>query len=44
VDDYIPVNELVPVFSTSKNKDIWVHIIEKVWAKLHGGYERIING
>ena len=28
------------------NKDyiLWVAILEKVWATLHGSYERIVNG
>ena len=28
----------------SSNNDLWVFILEKAWAKIHGCYERIING
>ena len=28
----------------SSSNDLWVFILEKAWAKLHGCYERIING
>jgi calpain-15 len=32
------------VFSTSAKNDLWVLILEKAWAKLHGSYERIMKG
>ena len=31
-------------FSQSKQNELWVVILEKVWAKLHGSYESIIGG
>jgi len=41
VDDYIPVDEnLRRVFSTGRDaNEIWVIILEKVFAKLHGSYQ-----
>lgn len=44
IDDHIPVERNSPVFSLSSNNDLWVFILEKAWAKLHGCYERIIIG
>ena len=44
IDDHIPVERYNPVFSLSSNNDLWVFILEKAWAKLHGCYERIIIG
>ena len=32
------------MFSQSKCKDLWVMILEKVWAKLHGNYQKILQG
>lgn len=43
IDDFIPVwphnNE--PIFARSKREDLWVLLLEKAWAKLHGTYSRI---
>ena len=38
IDDYIPCspNERKPVFSTSKDKETWVMLLEKAWAKING--------
>ena len=33
-----------PVFSYSKTNDIWVMVLEKAWAKIHGGYMNISVG
>jgi calpain-15 len=33
-----------PCFSRANGKELWVLILEKVWAKLHGSYERIESG
>jgi hypothetical protein len=53
VDDFLPIdprydndrNRLRPVFARSKNKgEIWVSLIEKAWAKLHGSYVLIESG
>ena len=30
--------------STSKDKELWVLILEKAWAKVHGSYQRIEGG
>jgi predicted nucleic acid-binding Zn finger protein len=44
VDNYFPCKSQKPVFSRAKGKELWVMLIEKVWAKIHGSYERIIQG
>ena len=40
VDDYIPVNQQGdPLFARpAAHRQIWVMILEKVWAKLHHSY------
>lgn len=45
VDDYFPVTEWGSLaFSSSKDGEIWVSILEKAWAKLHGSYARVEGG
>ena len=44
VDNYIPTLNQEPCFSTTKGNELWVLVIEKVWAKLHGDFVRIIAG
>jgi len=47
IDDRIPVNKQKnrPVFGTCKNShELWVALIEKAYAKLHGCYESLISG
>jgi hypothetical protein len=44
VDDQIPCIGGVPKFSKSKLNELWVIILEKAWAKLHGCYQRIQCG
>lgn len=44
VDDYIPVDGDKPAFSQAHGAELWVMILEKVWAKIHGSYERIEAG
>ena len=46
IDDYIPCDEDEgePIFANSRNGDLWVLLLEKAWAKLHGSYMRIENG
>jgi len=50
VDNYIPCrkNKLngmySPSFSSAHGNELWVIILEKAWAKLHGDYVRIIGG
>lgn len=46
VDDYIPVNQQGdPLFAKpAGGREIWVMILEKCWAKLHGSYGAIVGG
>ena len=45
LDNYIPCDESgEPVFSSANGNELWVILLEKAWAKLHGSYERIIGG
>ena len=41
IDDYFPCQDCEPCFSKANSNELWVLIIEKVWAKLYGCYERI---
>ena len=45
VDDYLPVKEDgTPAFATSRDGELWVSLLEKAWAKLHGSYALIEGG
>ena len=45
IDDYLPVTQDgVVAFASSKNQEIWVSLLEKAWAKLHGSYARTESG
>ena len=46
LDDYIPVIKGTndPYFSKPNNKELWVVLLEKAWAKVNGGYANIISG
>lgn len=46
VDDFIPCDPVtnLPAFSRSKDGKIWPVILEKAWAKIHGGYENSSSG
>lgn len=46
VDDFFPVNQWTdqPAFNHSKEREIWVMLLEKAWAKVHGGYSNINSG
>ena len=47
IDDRLPVNieSKQPVFGTCiKTHELWVALIEKAYAKLHGCYEQLISG
>ncbi len=33
-----------PIFSRGKGPELWVMLVEKVWAKVHGSYQTIIAG
>ena len=45
VDDFLPVKANgKPAFATCRDGEIWVSILEKAWAKLHGTYARTEGG
>lgn len=44
IDDYIPCRHGKPCFSNAHGNELWVLLLEKAWAKLHGSYERIEAG
>jgi hypothetical protein len=44
MDNYIPCLNGSPCFSKANGNELWVTILEKAWAKLHGSYERIEAG
>ena len=44
VDDFIPCFRDEPAFSKAHGNELWVILLEKAWAKLHGSYERIEAG
>ena len=45
VDDYLPCHpDGRPAFATSRDAELWVCILEKAWAKLHGSYARTEGG
>ena len=46
VDDLFPCQNYSkkPAFTTSKSGEIWVMLLEKAWAKIHGGYFNISGG
>ena len=44
VDDYLPVRYDRPAFANAKDGELWVSLLEKGWAKLHGTYARIEGG
>lgn len=44
IDDYFPCFMGEPVFSKANGNELWVLIMEKAWAKLHGSYQRIEAG
>ena len=46
VDDFIPYNKKFnsPAFAHSKVEgELWICLLEKAWAKVHGSYGMIIN-
>ncbi len=44
IDDYIPCHNGKPCFSNANGNELWVILLEKAFAKLHGSYERIEAG
>ena len=45
IDDYFPCHPLgQPIFSTSHGTELWVLLLEKAYAKLHGSYYALRGG
>ena len=46
LDDLFPCQKFSkqPAFNHSKSNEIWVMLLEKAWAKIHGGYLNIAAG
>ena len=44
IDDFIPVRYDNPTFSKSTGHELWVILLEKAFAKIHGSYLRIEAG
>jgi calpain-15 len=44
VDDWLPTLKGKPAFSHANGHELWVLILEKVWAKLHGCYHALESG
>ena len=45
IDDHLPVNRNgKPAFATCRDAELWVSLLEKAWAKLHGTYARTEGG
>ena len=45
VDEFLPCNASgKPAFATCRDSELWVSILEKAWAKLHGTYARTEGG
>jgi len=44
MDEYVPYLHNSPAFTKSVDKEVWVVILEKAWAKLYTSYKRIEAG
>lgn len=45
IDDYFPCYPMGhPIFSTAYSNEIWVLLLEKAFAKIHGGYYQLKGG
>ncbi len=46
IDDSFPCKKYskTPAFNTTQSGELWVMILEKAWAKVHGGYMNIAAG
>ena len=46
IDDFLPVNNSTgkPAFAKCRDGELWVSLLEKAWAKLHGTYARCSGG
>ena len=40
VDNYVPIQREMILYSSSKKAEIWMSILEKAWAKMIGSYEK----
>ena len=44
IDDQVPCKDNRVAFARANGQEIWVILLEKMWAKLHGCYDRIAGG
>ena len=44
IDDFIPCRNNKPAFSKAKDKELWVILLEKAYAKMYGNYDKIEAG
>jgi hypothetical protein len=47
IDDYLPwdpANECLAFCHSSQKGEIWMSLLEKAWAKVHGDYGKVIEG
>lgn len=44
IDDYLPTKNNKPCYANSRDGELWVMLLEKAWAKLHGSYSRTEGG
>ena len=45
IDDYVPVDSSGKIaFTRCHGNEIWVVLLEKAWAKIHGGFNIIYGG
>lgn len=44
MDDFVPTQYDKPAFSNTIGNELWVVLLEKAWAKVHGSYEKIEAG
>jgi len=44
IDDLIPCKGNKVAFARSNGPELWVVLLEKMWAKLHGCFDRIAGG
>lgn len=45
IDDYMPCQlESTPLFTRTHGNELWVQLLEKAYAKLHGGYNQLDEG
>lgn len=45
IDDFVPCFPAAgPIFSRNNQNELWVMLLEKAYAKLHGGYKTLSGG